>query len=186
MDPVEPVESPVFDQTPIRSYSTMPTEPKSGSKKKWLVILVIAIAISAIFYFRFTNTSSDVPNPTATPTTAIIEPTTEVATSPTEAPEPTVAEKKISTGPAIQVQNGSGAEGVAGKMQTVLQDAGYDSVETGNADNFDYTGATIKAKDSSMATAEKIKTQLTDYTFGAEITTLSEDSDYDIIIIVGK
>ena len=71
-------------------------------------------------------------------------------------------------------------------MQTALSDSGYDNVETTNADNYDYTGVTIKAKDASMAIAKKMKTQLKDYTFAEEVPTLSDDSDFDIVIIVGK
>lgn len=182
---METMDSSILDQTPVQSYSTTLSNPKRGGKKIWIIIMLVAVAIVALLFFRQSGATISENSPTPSPTALVEEPTVTEEVKTTTTPEPTVADK-VKTGPSIQVQNGSGTEGVAGKMQTALQDAGYDSVETGNADNFDYTGASIKAKDSALATAKKIKTQLTDYTFDAEIATLSEDSDFDIIIIVGK
>ena len=181
-------ESSILDQGPIQSYPSLSPNKKSGSKKIWILVLLVAVAIGAFLYLRpSTSTTTQTPTPTIEPTTVIEEPTiTEDAISTTPTTEPTKAVKKTSTGPKIQVQNGSGAEGVAGKMQTALSDSGYDNVETTNADNYDYTGVTIKAKDASMAIAKKMKTQLKDYTFAEEVPTLSDDSDFDIVIIVGK
>ncbi len=175
----------ILDQTPIQSYPSMSSNQKKGGKKVWILVALVAAAVAAFLLFRPSATTTEVADITPTVTEITVEPTISEAVETTTTPAPTAAEK-VKVGPSIQVQNGSGAEGVAGKMQTALQDAGYDSVETGNADNFDYTGAIIKAKDSALATAKKIKTQLTDYSFAAEIATLSEDSDFDIIIIVGK
>ncbi len=182
---MEPVENSTFDQTPIQSYSATPSSPKRTGKKIWIIILLVAIAVGAFLFLRPSGSNESETSATPSPTAFVEEPTIVEEVKTTTTPEPTAAEK-VKTGPSIQVQNGSGTEGVAGKMQTALQDAGYDSVETGNADNFDYTGASIKAKDSALATAKKIITQLTDYTFDAEVATLSDDSDFDIIIIVGK
>lgn len=177
--------SSILDQTPIQSYPSMPSNQKKGGKKVWILVVLVAAAIAAFLLLRPSGTNTKVADITPTTAEVTVEPTISESVETTTTPEPTVTEK-VKVGPSIQVQNGSGTEGVAGKMQTALQDKGYDSVETGNADNFDYTGATIKAKDTALATAKKIKTQLTDYTFAEEIATLSEDSDFDIIIIVGK
>ena len=182
---MEPIDNSILAQTRVQSYSTMSPSPKRGGKKIWIIILLVAIAVGAFLFLRPSGSNKSETSATPSPTTLVEQPTIAEEAKTTTTPEPTVADK-VKTGPSIQVQNGSGTEGVAGKMQTALQDAGYDSVETGNADNFDYTGASIKAKDSAMATAKKIKTQLTDYTFDAEIAILSDDSDFDIIIIVGK
>lgn len=182
---MEPMENSILDQTPTQSYSTMPSSPKRGGKKIWIIIVLVVVAITAFLFLRPSGSNETETSATPSPTTFVEVPTIAEEAKTTETPEPTAADK-VKTGPSIQVQNGSGTEGVAGKMQTALQDSGYDSVETGNADNFDYTGASIKAKDSALATAKKIKTQLTDYTFDEEIATLSEDSDFDVIIIVGK
>lgn len=182
---MEPMDNSILDQTPVQSYSTVPSNPKRGGKKIWIIIVLVAVSVAAFLFLKPSGTSTPEPTPTPTQTEIVEEPTISKDAETTTTPVPTDAEK-VKVGPSIQVQNGSGTEGVAGKMQTALQDSGYDSVETGNADNFDYTGAVIKAKDSVLATAKKIKTQLTDYTFDAEIAVLSEDSDFDIIIIVGK
>jgi len=182
---MEPMDNSILDQSPVQSYTTIPSNPKRGGKKIWIVIVLVAVAIVAFFFLRPSGTTTQESSTIVSPTVVVEEPTIAEEVKTTTTPEPTVADK-VKVGPSIQVQNGSGTEGVAGKMQTALQDNDYDSVTTGNADNFDYTGAVIKAKDSALATARKIKTQLKDYTFGDEIAVLSEDSDFDIIIIVGK
>lgn len=183
---MENSESSILNQGPIQSFPTMTPSKKGGAKKLWILILLIVVAIATFLFLRPSETTTKKTEPAVEPTTVIEEPTITEDPETTPTTEPTKAVKKTSTGPSIQVQNGSGTEGVAGKMQTALADGGYDNVETANADNFDYTGATIKAKDAAMETAKKIKTQLTSYTFADGIATLSDDADFDIVIIVGK
>jgi hypothetical protein len=183
---MENTEGSILDRGSIHSFPTMSPNKKGGSKKLWILIVLIAVAVAAFLFLRPSETTIQKPTPTIEPTTIIEEPPITDETSTTPTTEPTKDVKKTATGPKIQVQNGSGAEGVAGKMQTALSDSGYDNVETTNADNFDYTEVTIKAKDASMETAKKIKTQLKDYSFAEEVATLSDDSDFDIVLIVGK
>ncbi|MDO8621532.1 MAG: LytR C-terminal domain-containing protein, partial [Candidatus Levybacteria bacterium] len=52
---------------------------------------------------------------------------------------------------SISVANGSGLEGVAGKAADFLKSKGYNISSTVNADNYKYTGATIKTKNSTKA-----------------------------------
>ncbi len=176
------------DQSPIQSYPTVESRKRGNGGKLWILIVVVVLAIIGFLVFRPKESQ-----PTQQPTLTI-SPTQEVEqitvtetpdTSVTPSPTEKVATKK-STGPSIQVQNGSGEEGVAGKMKTALEDLGYDTIETANADNFDYKNVTIKAKDSASAEATKIKSLLKDYTVESEVATLSDDSDFDIIVIVGK
>src|SRR3989344_3619400 len=44
---------------------------------------------------------------------------------------------------SVQVLNGSGVSGEAGRMETYLSDLGYENTEIGNADNSDYQDITI-------------------------------------------
>lgn len=178
----------VTDQSPIQSYPTVESRKRGKGGKVWIVLIVIILAIVGFLIFRPQEQSQD------RQTSLGITPTQEVEqitvtetpeTSVTPAPTAKVTAKK-SAGPSIQVQNGSGEEGVAGKMKTALEDLGYDTIETANADNFDYKNVTIKAKDASSSEATKIKSLLKDYTVEGEIATLSDDSTFDIIVIVGK
>lgn len=88
---------------------------------------------------------------------------------------------------SITVVNGSGIEGSAGKAATILKDLGYNVTSTGNADNFDYQGVTIKAKKESSKFLDLLKKDLSkNYTVSASSSDLSSDSPTDAIIIIGK
>lgn len=87
----------------------------------------------------------------------------------------------------ITVENGSGAEGVAGKAATILKDLGYNVPSTGNADNYNYTGVTIKVKKENSNFINLLKQDLSkDYTFSKTSSDLSPDSPTNALIIVGK
>lgn len=111
-----------------------------------------------------------------------------VQLSPTQAPIPTptsepVDKKTIS----IQVQNGNGESGVAGKMKNLLIENGYEgTIDTGNADNYDYTNTVLKVKKTKLGIEKDLRESISkDYTLSETTEELSEDSEYDIIIIVG-
>lgn len=180
---MDPVESTVSDQTPLQTYGVVPPRNKKNKKGLFIILAVVVAAIAAFAFTRSPDESAS-ETKTATPTQAIQD--INVTEEPSVTPEPTEAEVKKASGPLIQVQNGSGAEGVAGKMKTALEDAGYESIETGNAENYEFESVTLRAKKASLPTAEKIKTQLTDYTFVDGVATLSDDSLFDIVVVVGK
>ncbi len=176
------------DQSPIQSYPTVESKKRGNGSKLWILVVVVALAVVGFVMFRPQEKPQEKQVAIDTVPTQVVEqitvtetPETSITPSPTEK-----AAAKKSEGPSIQVQNGSGEEGVAGKMKTALEDLGYDKVETANADNFDYKNVTIKAKDSASAEATKMKSLLKDYTVEEEIATLSDDSEFDILVIVGK
>lgn len=86
---------------------------------------------------------------------------------------------------SIIVQNGSGEAGVAKVMADKLTGLGYVISSTGNADNYDYTGATIQVKSADKAFLALLKKDLED-----DYTITTATSDYtgtgDALIIVGK
>lgn len=86
----------------------------------------------------------------------------------------------------IQVLNGSGISGEAGKVQASLEDLGYTDVTTGNADSFDYEDLTISVKSTKANFLKALETDLSDsYTIGDTDTSLAS-SEYDVVIIVGQ
>lgn len=88
---------------------------------------------------------------------------------------------------SIVVKNGSGAEGVAGKAAKILQDLGYNVVSTGNADNYNYQGVTIKVKKSESNFINLLKQDLSkDYAINSSSSDLSPDSSSAALIIIGK
>ncbi len=88
---------------------------------------------------------------------------------------------------SIAVQNGSGVEGTAGKTATALKALGYNVTSTGNADNYNYQGVTIKIKEDNGNFLNLLKKDLAkNYTVESASADLSSDSPTDCLIIIGK
>jgi hypothetical protein len=88
---------------------------------------------------------------------------------------------------SITVQNGSGTEGAAGKAANILKDLGYNVSSTGNADNYNYVGVTIKVKSEDSKFTDLLKKDLSkDYTVKASSSDLSSDSPSSAVVIIGK
>lgn len=88
---------------------------------------------------------------------------------------------------SIIVQNGSGVEGAASKAARILTNAGYVNVSTGNADNYNYQGVTIKVKNGQNNLLNLLKKDLSkDYTISSVTFDLPSDSSSAAVIIIGK
>lgn len=168
------------------------SEEEEGSKKDkpgvgkllWIIIpttlLVGALAGGVITYFS--GYSSAVPEPTPT-AQATIPPDTEQTTTETTDQEKELQRSEVK----IQVLNGSGVGGAAGKARDVLEKLGYVDVAVGNADSSTYTETEIAAKKDKSDYAELVSTDLKDsYSLASEVGTVPDTSDYDIIITLGS
>lgn len=88
---------------------------------------------------------------------------------------------------SIIAQNGSGIEGTAGKASAILKELGYNISSTGNADNYNYKGITIKVKDSKKDFVDLLKKDLSkDYAITSTSSDLPPSSASDAVIIIGK
>lgn len=111
--------------------------------------------------------------------------------SPTVSPEviltPTPIEAPIMRGDVkVEVQNGSGVAGLAEKGKKVLEDAGYTTVTTANADNYEYQGVTVKGKTATVAAFVISDIKETYKNASASSILLSSTSPVDAIVILGK
>jgi hypothetical protein len=106
---------------------------------------------------------------------------------PTATPEASSSAQVDLTKYKVNVLNGAGISGVAGKVQKLLQDAGFEKVTTGNAKTFDFEETVIQTKeDVSKVVIDKIEEALsTDYSTTAS-ETLPTTSTYDIVVTVGS
>lgn len=110
---------------------------------------------------------------------------TVIQASPTPSASPVAAEVKRAD-LKVQVLNGSGVIGAAGKAKTFLEGLGYLDVKTGNADG-DFAKTEIEIKESKNAASEMIKKDLKDkYTLSDTIGVLDKTSDYDVLITLGS
>lgn len=106
--------------------------------------------------------------------------------TPTSTPIPTPAAAARSD-ISIQVLNGGGTPGSAGKAKTFLEEKGYTVGDTGNTDEYTYKKTEIHVKAGKEAYLEFLKKDLEeDYTLGTSSADLSVDSASDAQVIVGK
>lgn len=160
-------------------------EEKKASEKREEVsakkVLLIAIPIAiftgllsgGIFYYVNSNKGGGEATPTPTP---IAEET------PTPTPAPEIERGDLS----LQVLNGSGISGKAGEVKAVLEELGYDDVDTGNADSYDFEETVISLKEGVEEYLDMLIEDLSeDYTVSEDTEKLDEDSDFDVVITVG-
>ena len=184
-----------------------PAINKAPKKSKRFLFLVGAVIIIAIIIFagpRFLGSKDQKEDSEITPTPTEFQ-------IPTDTPEPSPSEEPASTPkptssptpkPAsnpidkatgldrsklsVEVQNGSGEAGVAGKAAGILKDLGY-LTSTGNADNFNYSNVTIQVKSAKSDYLSLLKKDLAaSYTIGSSSSDLSASSSADALVIIGK
>lgn len=175
-------ETPSEPQEPQSIFETPPeggVTQKKG-KKSSVVIIVICLSIISLlagfvggyFYGKGGIDLNFAPTPTPTPT-------------PTSTPTPEEIDLSAYT---IEVLNGSGVAGVAGDEKEALTEEGFNVENVGNADNQDYSETNISFKSTvSEDFIDKLKESLGKrYTLAENSEELSEDEDYDVIVILGS
>lgn len=109
-------------------------------------------------------------------------PTPTAAATPT--PTPSSAVRSDIT---VQVLNGGGTPGSAGKAKAFLEKIGYTVANTGNTEEYTYKKTEIHVKSGKEAYLELLKTDIgAEYMLGTSSADLSADSSYDAQVIVGK
>jgi hypothetical protein len=106
-------------------------QKKSGNGKIIAIIVIILLILGGATWFLLSRKEETIEftNEAVTP----------VVSQETPTPEETVTPEKTTL--KIEVQNGTGTSGDAGKLEKALNDLGYTEVSTGNADNYDYSAA---------------------------------------------
>lgn len=166
-------------------------EMHTNRRPKALLLLVVFLVILAVLIFfgtRFLGTGSEESEgETSTTVSSEASPTPqETVLEDTPTPTPNVDEELDKTSLSIQVLNGSGVSGAAGELASVLEDAGYTDVTTGNADEFDHEGISISVTSTKENFLKLLETDLEDsYTIGNTDTDLTSSS-YDAVIIIGE
>ena len=82
----------------------------------------------------------------------------------------------------VEVLNGSGQEGVGGKVAAVLRDAGFQVVSVRNADRFDYPRTLVAARGSDVGRAQAVAHKLD----GSQIIRQRAPVDWDVTVVVGR
>lgn len=158
-------EQPLSDNLPEKNYM-------------WPILLIfIIIILFLIGIFLYKSGGINIQD----------KPSVSVATPspvPTAIPEPTKAIDL--TKYEIEIQNGSGISGEAGRQKANLESEGFTVSATANADNSDYTDTIIKAKkEVEKDFIDKLSSFLEiDFILG-ESETLPDDAVTPVVVILG-
>src|SRR3989344_3306913 len=138
-------------------------------------IVVLALVIGGFFYYRSTqNQDSGV---------KVVEP------SDTESEEPTPTEEVTKRDAyKIEILNGSGIEGEAGRTQELLKSAEFNVIGTDNAKTYDYEETVIQAGDDvSEKWLDELKNELSKkYKLQSSVDKLDTETDAQVVVIVGS
>lgn len=173
---------PISEVAPKDELNPIVEEPEK-TNYLWIIIptalLVGALVGGLITYFSGIS-KLDVPEPTASPI-ATVEPV--VSSTPKPETKTDVKRETIK----LQVLNGSGTSGLAGKAKTYLEGLGYVGVVAGNAPSSDFEETAIAVKDTKKEFLETVKADLSkNYQVAKETEVLSASSKYDFVITLGR
>ncbi len=200
--------NPAYGQAPAYQYTSQSSSDSSGSSNVFtkvilgLVAMVVGGSVIVGGYLgvtKFMNNSSQEPqqavsepsvnsaiNPPAPPINPVSSPSAGVTVSPsqptpTPTPKPEIDRSEIK----VKVLNGSGEKGIASKVKILLEDAGYEDVLTGNADNFNYTKTQIDYKPDLVDLIPEIQEALGTTYSAVTGDELKTSDSVDIYVIVG-
>ncbi len=192
-----------FFQSPPEYQDRTSNGGRAAGAKKYLAIVIFVVVIGLLIFgatkvFKSSNNKIDI---TPTPTQEVVPsdtpiPTEAVSGTPTPTEKPTPAPKSSSIDKAtgldrskiaIHVLNGNGTSGVSKKAADFLNGLGYNVVEMGNADNFNYDTTTIQIKAADSKYLPLLKKDLSaNYTIGSTSADLSATGRDDAVVIIGK
>jgi len=175
----EKVSKEVTEGEGAKEEETPKKEEDVSAKKVLFIAIPIAIFTGllsgGIFYYVNSNKGGNVADSTPTPAPIVED---------TSTPEPVVELERSDL--SIQVLNGSGISGKAGEVKDVLEELGYENVDAGNADSYDFEEMVISIKEESEDYVDMLVEDLSDdYTVADDTEELDEDSDFDVVITVG-
>ncbi len=159
------------------------TNKESSFNVLWILIpgmLLLGLLIGGIFAYVFGIQKIADTNKTDSSQTqeVIAEPSISPTLKPTASPSASLSQYKI------KILNGSGIKGEAGKVQTLIETAGFSVLSTGNALTYDYTKTEITVKtgiDRDFIIALE-KTLKKDYQLEATKTVSSQTNDITVIV----
>lgn len=153
--------------------------------KRFALPTLIVLILSGIIFLGikfFSSGKKPTPTPTSAPTPAVV-----VSPSPEVTPETSPAAKLKREDLKIQVLNGCGIAGAAGKAKEFLEGLGYKDIEAGNADSYDYEETEVSIKEDKESYLELLTDDLSEeYALSAGKKTIDKDDEFDVIVVIGK
>lgn len=187
------------DYQAFPSYTT-----RSSNRPRLLVVLVVIfLLLFVVFGGLFMLGAWQKKPEEALPTPTVAATATPLPTSsasavltvrPTGATTPTVGLLSLDKSTnldrsklQVEVLNGSGETGAAGKVSTYLEELGYQILKIGNAEAFTYRNLTIQVKKDKGAYSALLKKDLqANPDFASVSASIIDDISSDAVVIVGK
>ncbi len=152
-------------------------KPKKKGKLTTIILVILIIIAIGGGVFLFTKVRGGKESEVEP------SPTLQATEEPTPTPEPELNREDLT----VQVLNGTGEPGAAGAGKDLLEELGYQEVETGNADNYSYKESEISLKEGVEEYFNLLYADLaTGYSVSSESSVLEEDSDYNVVITLGE
>ena len=174
------------DKNSVQIDPIIEGEEKKSMRKQYifLALSLLLLAGAAGFFLLWSET---IANPWfKKPQSLHPKPTTAVVPSITSQPSPTEESLTDKSAIKIQILNGSGVEGQAGKLSNLLQEIGYNNIITGNTDDLEQRTTIIYnkllPKDFLLGITEAIKNDFPDPT----LQEASQSAEYDVVITTGN
>lgn len=164
----------------VPAVGTLSDNPGGG--KRYLLIFLIVLLIlgligGGVYIYRRTLSQKEAA-PEVTPT-----PELQVEESPEASPAAALDRADL----AVEILNGSGIAGLAGEASSYLEGLGYTDVKTGNAGSYDYEQTEIAIKQEKQAYLSLLISDLEEeYSLAEKTSVLDADSDFDVVITLGK
>lgn len=172
------------------------SEPKKPSHKGLVLSLLATLIVGGALTggILYSRTSLDTRSKAAAPEdtssdSGLVKDSSDVGSvTPTSTPETTpTAEELDLTEYSISILNGSGVAGQAGIVNDLLEEAGFEDLSTGNAESYDYETTEVSLTENTPKGIFDIISQTLENDYEVkEADPLGEDSNYDILIIVGQ
>jgi outer membrane biosynthesis protein TonB len=162
-------------------------KPPSDKIPFWILFIAFLMGlalgaglIGGIFYYR-TKVENAPPNQEKQLPSSQIE-----DTSQNSSPTPQAQEENNLSSYSVEILNGSGIKGEAGKVEGLLSDAGFSDTTASNASSYDYTDTQVALKAAVPDEVfTKIEETLSTYKI-KRVDDLGDSSKYDVVITVGS
>lgn len=147
-----------------------------------LIFLILAALVAGGIYFYLSQTRETALDEEVQDTQE------EIQEEKKEDVNATASEEVVLDELIVLIQNGSGETGAATNVVEILQEEGFEKLETANADSYDYITTEVSLKtDVDSYVFEVIERALnSEYQIASKAGSLAVEDDYDVVIIVGE
>lgn len=170
--------TPVGVPPPTPAFGSSVSEGSSSGSKKWIfiffgvVLLTVLLTSGGLYYYK--NFMNKKPQKTIS----------QLTSKPVNTPTPTEALTKTT---AVQILNGSGIPGEAGKVAELLKSSGFEKIETGNADAYTYKTTQVAVREKTPKDVyDAIVKALEKNYIVTQSAHLKNSSQFDVVITVGS